>query len=114
MNPTLHIDGDFPSGVGNCIFHCCPTCHPAQVGLETVYGCTHPCHPANKAHDFVPIVGCKGNQDNCEMGKYLKYYRRGLKVRLSNCRKKASKYIDKIVETNILLRGIKQPTNQSN
>lgn len=33
----FHIDGDFPTGK-ECEHHCSPSCHPAQVGPEWVYG----------------------------------------------------------------------------
>jgi len=60
------IDGDFPSGKGDCEYHCSPTCHPAQIGPEWQYGCLHPGWPQNQAGDFCPIVTCGGEKSKCE------------------------------------------------
>jgi len=65
----IFIDGDFPSGKGNCKFHCSPTCHPAQVGPRWKYGCNNPQHPCYDPSDFVPIVKCGGNKKKCEKNK---------------------------------------------
>ncbi len=64
----IHIDGDFHTDTcGPCEFHCWPSCHPAQVGPESVFGCTHRAWPQNRAGDFVPIVGCGGDKSICEI-----------------------------------------------
>jgi len=65
---TIFIDGDFNTDTP-CKYHCSPSCHPAQVGPEWVYGCTHKAWPQNKAGDFVPIVQCDGIQSKCEIPK---------------------------------------------
>jgi len=65
---AIFLDGDFPSkqSAKGCRFHCSPTCHPAQIGPEWVYGCLHPEWPENKAGDFCPIVRCGAKQAKCE------------------------------------------------
>lgn len=68
----IHIDGDFPTGKG-CEHHCSPTCHPAQVGPEWVYGCTHPAWPHNRNGDFVPIVDCGGDPAKCDLCRRTKH-----------------------------------------
>ena len=66
---VIFIDGDFPSGKP-CKYHCSPTCHPAQIGPEWLYGCLHIAWPQNQARDFVPIVDCEGNIKKCEIERY--------------------------------------------
>ncbi len=80
----IFIDGDFPSDKGDCEFHCSPTCHPAQVGPEWLYGCTHKVWPQNRAGDFVPIVDCGGDKSKCDLKgyKFISHYRRGRKLSL--------------------------------
>lgn len=63
----IYLDGDFESGIGNCKYHCSPSCHPAQIGPDLVYGCTHKAWPANREGDFCPIVDCGGNIEKCEI-----------------------------------------------
>ena len=90
----LHIDGDFPTGK-ECEHHCSPSCHPAQVGPELVYGCTHPAWPQNRAGDFVPIVDCGGVPSKCDLCKQTKHIGRyigGMKRRVSSAEAKADKY----------------------
>ena len=64
---TLYLDGDFPSKQGNCQHHCSPSCHPAQIGPDWVYGCTHKAWPQNRERDFVPIVDCDGEVEKCDI-----------------------------------------------
>lgn len=73
------IDGDFPSRKGDCPYHCSPTCHPAQIGPDWEYGCTHKAWPANRYGDFVPIVFCGGEKSKCELKgkKFVAHYLRG-------------------------------------
>ncbi len=86
----IYLDGDFPSGVGSCRFHCFPTCHPLQVDEDDwKYGCTHKIWPQNRYGDFVPIVNCGGDPKKCELPqRQASYYRRGLTMRINNARKK--------------------------
>lgn len=56
----IYIDGDFPSKIGNCKYHCSPSCHPAQTGPDWKYGCLHIAWPQNKHGDFCPMVKCAG------------------------------------------------------
>jgi len=45
----IFIDGDFKTGMGNCPYHCSPTCHPGQIDPDRWrYGCTHKAWPQNK------------------------------------------------------------------
>lgn len=69
MPLPIFIEGDFPSGKGTCQHHCTPTCHPLQVGPETVHGCLSPSLPYNRSpdRDFCPIVDCGGNPLKCEI-----------------------------------------------
>ena len=97
---AIFIDGDFKSGIGECKYHCSPTCHPCQIGPEWQYGCTHPAWPQNKEHDFVPIVNCGGMISKCELFKY-KYganYYRGKKVSLHYATKKVQRLQIEIAE----------------
>ena len=81
----IYIDGDFRSHKGDCRFHCSPTVHPAQIGPEWIYGCTHPAWPQNQQHDFVPIVNCGGLKAKCELSKKdVGNYRGGLTRRINS------------------------------
>ena len=85
----ISVDGDFPTDTP-CAFHCSPTCHPAQTGPEWVYGCTCPVWPQNRDGDFVPIVGCQGKPEKCEIPRRL--LRRaisGRRLRVRNALRKA-------------------------
>ena len=64
---SVFLDGDFPSGKGDCRFHCSSTCHPVQIGPKWKYGCLHPAWPQNQAGDFCPIVKCAGKTSKCEL-----------------------------------------------
>jgi len=61
--------GDFLTGAP-CPSYCSPSCHPAQVGPEWVYGCLHRAWPQNP-YDFCPIVGCGGKPEKCEIPEEL-------------------------------------------
>ena len=101
---TGFIDGDFRSDIGNCKYYCYPTCHPAQVGPETVYGCTSKVWPQNRDGDFVPIVQCGGDKTKCEIlehPKLISLYRRGLEIRIKNAQKKIKIWQNKLNEMNI-------------
>lgn len=106
MNNTISIDGDFRSELGNCEHHCSPSCHPAQIGPEWVYGCLHKAWPQNRYGDFCPIVHCGGEKSKCELKgmKFIGRYKGGLKRRLRNVEAKADKYkkmlaeLDEVVE----------------
>lgn len=92
---TIFIDGDFKSELGDCEYHCSPSCHPAQTGPDWVYGCTHKAWPQNKHGDFCPIVRCGGYKDKCDLKGYtiiVSRYRNGLKRRVKNAYLKANKY----------------------
>lgn len=93
MKKKIFIDGDFSSGVGECEYHCSPTCHPAQTGPDWVYGCTHKAWPQNKHGDFVPIVNCNGKASECDLRglNLVSHYKRGLHARLRNTREKLKK-----------------------
>lgn len=69
MNNIIFIDGDFPTDT-KCKYHCSPSCHPAQIGPDWVYGCTHIAWEQNQHHDFCPIVKCNGNPEQCEVERY--------------------------------------------
>ncbi len=96
----IFLDGDFPSNKGSCEHHCSPSCHPAQIGPDWVYGCLHEAWPQNKAGDFVPIVNCKGIKGDCELigQPFVNRYRGGLKRRVKNAMAKADKYCAKIIQ----------------
>ena len=64
---ALFIDGNFVTNLGNCKYHCSPTCHPAQTGPEWKYGCLHMAWPQNREGDFPPIVECDGKIENCDI-----------------------------------------------
>ena len=104
MNGML-IDGDFPTGK-ECIHHCSPSCHPAQVGPEWVYGCTHQAWPANRCGDFVPIVDCGGDPSKCDLckTKLIGRYIGGMKRRIANAEAKAEKFSALLMEAVSLLR----------
>lgn len=107
---TMFIDGNFPSRVGDCLFHCSPTCHPAQIGPEWQYGCTHKAWPANRAHDFVPIVFCGGMVEQCELrGKrFASYYKRGLSARLKNAKRRVEELEKEISDYTNIIANIKE------
>lgn len=63
---SIFIDGDFPVE-GKCEYFRSPSCHPAQIGDEWVYGCLNENHPSYDPGDFCPIVNCKGDKNNCEI-----------------------------------------------
>ncbi len=87
--PIIFLDGDFETGT-ECKHHCSPSCHPAQVGPEWVYGCTHEIWPQNRAGDFVPIVDCDGDPKKCELPpKMLRRAIVGQRRRCDNAVKKA-------------------------
>lgn len=102
----LHIDGDFPTGK-ECEHHCSPSCHPAQVGPEWVYGCTHPAWPQNKMGDFVPIVDCGGDPAKCDLcnrTKHIGRYIGGMKRRVANAEARAEKFSVMLMEAVSLRR----------
>lgn len=95
------VDGDFPSEKGECAFHCSPTCHPAQVGPEWVYGCLHPAWPSNKERDFCPIVKCDGVYGKCEVPKkFLGAWRGGLVRRQNNLKEKLADIEEQLAKGN--------------
>jgi len=103
-NGSGYIDGDFPSGKP-CKYHCLPTCHPAQIGPEWVYGCTHKAWPANRERDFPPIVGCGGDQKKCEIPeKIIKRIINGKTQRIKNAEKKIAEYVTEIAELTAINR----------
>ena len=61
----MFVDGDFQVQWAECQYFCSPTCHPAQIGPEWVYGCTNEKHPHFVEGDFVPIVECRGEISKC-------------------------------------------------
>lgn len=63
----IHIDGDYRVPGSKCVYHCSPTCHPAQTGPDWVYGCTHIAWPQNGDGDFCPIVTCGGDPNKCSI-----------------------------------------------
>lgn len=103
--PTIFIDGDFKSGVGDCKHHCSPTCHPGQIDPDKWhYGCLHPAFPSNRYGDFCPLVDCGGDKNKCELkgAKFINRYRAGLRTRRRNAEIKAEKYDAMIKELNEL------------
>jgi len=60
-------DGDFKVEGSKCNHYCFPTCHPAQVEEENKYGCLNKEHYTYIQGDFVPIVECGGNPENCDI-----------------------------------------------
>lgn len=101
----LFIDGDFPSGKGNCQYHCSPTCHPGQIGPEWQYGCTHKAWPQNKYNDFVPLVQCDGELTKCELKtKSFAYrYKKGKALSLKYAKAKVERLEKEIEEYNELM-----------
>jgi hypothetical protein len=102
----IFLDGDFPSGMGNCKFHCSPTCHPGQVGPEWKYGCTHPAWPANKYGGFVPLVDCGGDKSKCELKgkKFVSHYLRGKRLSLKYALQKVERLKNEIEEVTKLVK----------
>ena len=92
--PLTHVDGDFKTRKGDCEYHCSPTCHPAQVGPEWLYGCLHKAWPGNREGDFCPIVDCDGEKSKCKLrsAPFVGRYKGGLKRRIKNALAKATKY----------------------
>lgn len=102
----MFIDGDFITDT-LCKYHCYPTCHPAQIGLERVYGCTHMAWPQNKDRDFVPIVKCNGKIKNCEIPiKFLKRTISGKKRKITGLEKKIKEEKQKLKEYEQFMKGI--------
>jgi len=93
------IDGDFKTGMGDCEFHCSPTCHPCQVGPEWHYGCTHKAWPQNKYGDFVPFVKCDGNIESCELKdkRFVSRFRQGKSLSLRYAKEKVRR-LEKEIE----------------
>jgi hypothetical protein len=105
---TIFIDGDFPTGKG-CKWHCSPSCHPAQIGPEWVYGCTHIAWPQNNKTygDFCPIVNCNGEINKCEIPvKLLKRVLYGQKARMRNANIKIQKAKEEIFNIEYLINNI--------
>jgi len=96
------LDGDFNSGIGDCEYHCSPTCHPLQIGPEWHYGCTHKAWPQNRYGDFVPIVECNGDIKNCELRgkKFAQNYKRGRSLSLKYAKAKVERIEKEIAEYN--------------
>lgn len=100
---TIFIDGDFKTNMGDCEFHCSPTCHPGQIDPDKWhYGCTHKAWPQNKYGDFVPFVECGGIKANCEFKldmykKFASRYKRGKNLSLNYAKKKVAK-LEKEIE----------------
>lgn len=97
MKTKIFIEGDFKnSKTGKCKYHVWPSCHPAQVGPEDVFGCTHMAWPMNRGGDFCPIVDCGGDVSKCEFKthkagiKWAGYFKRSLTRRLHTARQKLS------------------------
>ena len=107
----IFLDADFQSGCGNCKYHCSPSCHPAKVGPDWKYGCTHQAWPSNKYGDFVPIVDCGGDTSKCELKdtKIAGYYLRGKKQSFNYTAAKLSRLDDEINEFKILIGLITKP-----
>jgi len=63
----IHFDGDVRIEESMCNWYCKPTCHPANVGEEDVFGCSNPSHHTYIKGDFVPIVNCGGEPENCDI-----------------------------------------------
>ena len=100
---TSYLDADFPTATA-CKYHCSPSCHPAQVGPEWVYGCTHEAWPQNRQGDFVPIVKCDGNPAKCEIPvKLIKRMITGRYARMRNAWRKAGKVETEIKEMETML-----------
>lgn len=90
----IFIDGDFKSGIGNCPYHCSPTCHPGQIDPDKWhYGCTHKAWPQNKYGDFVPFVDCGGDMSKCELKgkKFTSLYLKGKRLSLKYAQQKVER-----------------------
>lgn len=106
MTKTIFIDGNFKTGMGNCGYHCSPTCHPGQVDPgKWHYGCTHKAWPSNRYGDFVPFVECGGEISKCELRgkKFVQYYKRGKSLSLKYAREKVQRLEKEIAEITLLL-----------
>lgn len=106
---VMYGDGDSPSRQGDCKHHCSPTSHPAQAGPEWVYGCLHLAFPANREHDFCPIVECGGETSKCILKRddfkvMVGRYRGGLYRRVRNAQAKVDKYQKLMDELDELLQ----------
>lgn len=104
----IFIEGDFKTDMGDCKYHCCPTCHPGQIDPDKWhYGCTHKAWPQNKYGDFVPFVECGGLKCNCELKKYPKLigrYRGGLRRSIGYIQTKLNKKVNELDEINEILK----------
>ena len=97
---TIFLDDDFATDKA-CKYHCSPSCHPAQVGPDWRYGCTHMAWPQNRNYDFVPIVDCDGEGEKCELKngtKYLSRFQQGRRVRIANALRKIEKWRQELEE----------------
>jgi len=98
----IFIDGDFPSGKGNCKYHCSPTCHPGQIDPDKWhFGCTHKAWPQNKYGDFVPFVDCEGNKSKCDLKNYPKFigrYKQGKNLSLKYAKEKIKRLENELLE----------------
>jgi hypothetical protein len=99
---TGFIDGDFKTEMGDCEFHCSPTCHPGQIGPGWHYGCTHKAWPQNKYGDFVPFVECGGLIEKCEFKekrykKFIGRYKQGKSNSLNYTKAKVNR-LEKEIE----------------
>ena len=100
----LNIDGYFKVKGSACKYYCSPSCHPAQVGPEWVYGCTHKAWPSNRDGDFCPIVDCEGDQAKCSIpDKLLWRMVSGRKTRIKHAREKIEECWIDILEFESLL-----------
>jgi hypothetical protein len=100
---VMFIDGDFKTGMGNCKYHCSPTCHPGQIDHDKWhYGCTHKAWPQNKYGDFVPFVDCDGDISKCELKgkKFAHSYKRGKSLSLRYAKEKVARLEKEIAEYN--------------
>lgn len=100
-NAIIFIDGDFQSGIGECKYHCLPTCHPGQIDPDNwQYGCTHKAWWQNRVGDFVPFVECEGDISKCELKgkKFAQHYKRGKSLSLKYAREKVARLEREIAE----------------
>ena len=107
MSMQVFVEGDFPTGK-QCKYHCCPSCHPAQIGPETVYGCTSKAWTINREGDFCPIVQCGGNPDKCTLkdkrfNKMIGNYKSGLTRSLNTATEKVKRLKKELGELKELL-----------
>lgn len=104
----IHVDGNFKTDMGNCKFHCSPSCHPGQVDLDKWhYGCTHKAWPANKYGDFCPLVDCEGQIEKCELKVHKKLigrYKQGKSLSLRYSKEKVERLEKDLHELNELLK----------